>query len=393
MGKIAGRFTEEIVKRINAYVKRGKGLTRSKLSRKVCEWVKWKGINGEAKEVSCRIAFLKLHRKGIVDLPAANPVSFERKRDEEGKISWAEINSTLEEMGRIELVEIERGEKALSRVWNRMMEEQHYLVSGSLCGKQVRYLIRGCNSWLGGLSFSSAAWRLRSRDEWIGWDERGRQENLHKVVCNSRFLILGGVRIRNLASRILGLSAKRVKEDWQKRYGYSPVLLESFVEDGRFMGTSYRAANWQHIGRTAGRGRQDRKHDVSVPVKSVYVLPLEKEYQRELCVAGWVQGNGSERKRVGEREWAEEEFADARLGDERLKEHKTVVAVQDTTTLNYSAHPATDGLGFIGSKKEGGPIGLIVHNTMAYSLQGTPMGLLDVQCWALDTEEWGKKRL
>lgn len=450
MRNIAGRFTEEIVKRINAYVKRGKRLTRSKLSRKVCEWLQWKGINGEAKEVSCRIALLKLHRKGIIDLPAANPVSFKRKRDEEEKIFWTEINSTLEEMGRIELVVIETGDKALSRLWNRMMEEHHYLGRGPLCGKQVRYLIRGCNSWLGGLSFSSAAWRLRSRDEWIGWDERGRQENLHKVVCNSRFLILRGVRIRNLASRMLGLSAKRLKEDWQKRYGYSPVLLESFVEDGRFIGTSYRAANWQHIGRTAGRGRQDRKHDVAVPVKSVYVLPLEKDYQRELCGAGWIHGNGSERKRVEDRDWAEEEFADARLGDERLKkrlitlagdfysqpeahipeacgskaktkaayrffenpgvkmtevlqahyettqkrlkEHETVLAVQDTTTLNYSAHPATDGLGFIGSKKEGGPIGLIVHNTMAYSLQGTPLGLLDVQCWARDTEDWGKKR-
>lgn len=445
---IAERFTEEIVERINSYVKRSPEITRSRLSQEVCEWLQWKGFNGEAKEVSCRIALLKLHRKGVIELPAAKPVGFKRKRGAEERIFWSEVNGSLEDIGRIELVAIESGDKARSRLWIRMMEEHHYLGSGALCGKQLRYLIRSGDIWLGGLSFSSAAWKLRSRDEWIGWDERDRQENLHKVVCNSRFLILPSIRIANLASHALSLSAKTMREDWRKRYGYSPVLLESFVEDGRFIGTCYRAANWRHIGWTEGRGRQDRNHDAGAPVKSVYVLPLTKDYQHELCGSAWTPGRG--RKIVEAKDWAEEEFADAELGDERLtkrlmtlardfysqpeanipeacgskaktkaayrffenpevkmtgvlqahyettrkrlKGHAIALAVQDTTTLNYSAHPATEGVGYIGSKKEGGPIGLIVHNTMAYNLKGTPLGLLDVQCWARDTKDWGKKQ-
>lgn len=447
MKNIAERFTEEIVQRINTYVKGNQQVTRSKLSRKVCEWLRWKGIDGEAKEVSCRIALLKLHRKGIIDLPAARPVSFKRKRDVEERIFWSEINGSLKDIGRIGLEAIETGDKALSRVWNRMMEGHHYLGNGHLCGKQVRYLICSDGIFLGGLSFSSAAWKLRSRDEWIGWDERARQENLHKVVCNSRFLILPSIRVANLASHVLSLSVKRLREDWRNRYGYLPVLLESFVEDGRFIGTCYRAANWRHIGWTEGRGRKDRKHEASVPIKSVYVLPLTKNYQRELCGSGW--SPDSKGKTGEDKDWAGEEFADTELGDERLKKrliilardfysqpeahipeacgskaktkaayrffenpvvkmtevlqahyettqkrlkgHTTVLAVQDTTTLNYSAHPRTEGLGFIGSKKEGGPIGLIVHNTMAYNLQGTPLGLLDVQCWVRDSKDWGKK--
>jgi hypothetical protein len=329
-----------------------------------------------------------------------------------------------------------------------MMEEHHYLGRGPLCGKQIRYLIRGGGNWLGGFSFSSAAWSLRCRDQWIGWDNKGRIENLHKIVCNSRFLILPGVKIANLASYVLGLSAKTVRKDWHKRYGYKPVLLETFVAAERFRGTCYRAANWRHLGSTEGRGRQDRYHDTVVSVKDVYVLPLVKDIREELGLGEAVEQNPMGICELAD--WAEEEFGRVELGDKRLRkrlvtlardfytqpeanipeacgsiakvkaayrflgnhevtmeklmqphysstakrisEHKTVLAVQDTTSLNYSTHPSTKDIGFIGSRKEGGPIGLMVHNTMAYSLAGTPLGLMDVQCWARDPEDYGKRQ-
>lgn len=442
----ARRFTEDVISRINAEVMSRREMTRSELSREVCEWLQWNGVDGRPKEVSCRIELLKMHRAGIIKLPEAKPVNFikaaEGKKEE---LFRAERNCALEDIGQIDLVAIEAGDKAKSGLWNRMMNGHHYLGRGPLCGKQMRYLIRGGDEWMGGLSFSSAAWRLRARDEWIGWDEDARMENLHKVVCNSRFLILPGVKIANLASHVLGLSTKRLREDWQKRYGYAPALLESFVEVGRFRGTCYRAANWSHIGSTEGRGRQDRNHNTSVPVKDIYVFPLEKEIRRELCC-----GRQRSVKAREPEDWADEEFGKAGLGDERLRKrlvtlardfyaqpeanipeacgsrakvkaayrflgnpevkmekvlqshykataeridkHKVVLSVQDTTTLNYSAHPATEDMGFIGSRKEGGPIGLIVHNTMAFSLEGTPLGLLDVQCWARDPGDYGKRQ-
>ncbi len=437
------KYTKEVISRINAEVISRPEMTRSKLSRKVCEWLQWKGVDGRGKEVSCRIELLKMHRAGTIKLPEARPVNFTKAAGGEKKeFYWAERNCALEDIGTVELVVIKSGDRAKSRLWNKMMEEHHYLGSGPLCGKQLRYLIRGDGQWLGGMSFSSAAWRLRERDQWIGWDEEARKEKLHKVVCNSRFLILPGVTIANLASHVLGLSAKRLREDWQKRYGYAPVLLESFVEVGRYRGTCYRAANWRHIGSTQGRGRQDRTHDSSVPVKDIYIFPLEKDIGKELCC-------GRQSRAREPEDWADEEFGKADLGDERLRkrlvilardfyaqpeanipeacgsrakvkaayrflgnpevrmedvlqshytasakrtrEHKVVIAVQDTTTLNYSAHPATKGIGFIGSRKEGGPIGLLVHNTMAFSLEGTPLGLLDVQCWRRDREDYGKR--
>ena len=448
MGISGQRFTDEIIGRINAEVMGNPGLTRGKLSRKVCEWLKWKGVDGRSKEVSCRISLLNLHRKGIINLPKAKPASFMKTsiiRDE--PIFRTEINMTLEDLGQIELVAIESGDEAKSRLWNRMMEEHHYIGNGFLCGKQMRYLIRGRGDYLGGLSFSSAAWRLRTRDQWIGWDERTRQSNLHKVICNSRFLILPGVRIANLASHILGLSKKVVTNDWQKRYGYLPVLLESFVDAGRFRGTCYKAANWHYLGSTQGRGRQDRYHKAEARVKDVYVFPLARDFRRELC-------SGMENKQESVEtfksvDWAEEEFGRAELGDARLRKRlitlakdfytqpeanilkacgskaktkaayrflgnpevkmekvlqshyeatatrikgrKIALAVQDTTSLNYSAHPEIEDIGPIGSRKESGPIGLMVHNTMAYSLEGTPLGLLDVQCWARDPAEYGKR--
>jgi hypothetical protein len=445
MGFVAERFTEEIKARINTEVNARPVLTRSELSRLVCGWLQWKGIDERPKEVSCRIALLKLYRKGLIKLPGSRPASFKRiAGDSDEKISWADINGVLGERGRIGLKAIEYGDKAHSRLWNRMMDEHHYLGSGPLCGKQMRYLIHGDGKWLGGLSFSSAAWKLRARDQWIGWDDEARMKNLHKVVCNSRFLILPGVKIANLASHVLGLSAGKVREDWQKRYGYAPALLETFVEAERFRGTCYRAANWRYLGSTEGRGRQDRKHEAAVPAKDIYVFPLVKDVSGELCCGRvGIQNRGAE-------DWAEEEFGMAELGDKRLRkrlltmardfyaqpeanipeacgsrtktkaayrflenpevemekimqphyettakrigEHKIVLAVQDTTSLNYSAHPATENIGYIGSRKDGGPIGLMVHNTMAFSLEGTPLGLLDVQSWARDPEEYGKRK-
>jgi hypothetical protein len=299
---------------------------------------------------------------------------------------------------------------------------------------------------LGALAFSAAAWRVAARDHWIGWSEAGRREHLEQVISNSRFLILPWVRVPHLASHVLALSLRRLRKDWQERYGVAPALIETFVDRERFSGTCYRAANWQYVGQTQGRGRQDRERSVSVPAKDVYVYPLRSQARKILCAT--VPELAKVRELPQGADWAEEELGGAQLKDERLRqrllilardlydrpqasipqacqsraktkaayrffehagtsmdkileshyeatfkrmgEESVVLVAQDTTSLNYSAHPATEGLGPIGTKPEG-IVGLMVHDSLAFNLAGTPLGLVDVQCWARDPKEFGKK--
>jgi hypothetical protein len=451
--KICGQeFSEEIRLRIQQVIDANPEMSQTKLSRIVCQWLNWKSPNGKLKEMSCRVALRRLEKRGLVRLPAGRrKIEIPSKEyDEIISIDKLSVECGLRDIGKIEIIRISGKDKAESRIWRGMMEKYHYLGSGPLCGAQIRYLIKsGKYGYVGGFSFSGAAWRIRPRDEWIRWNDETRESNLHLVVSNSRFLIIPGVRVKNLASHALSLVVKRLREDWMEQYGYSPVLIETFVECGRFSGTSYRAANWEHIGKTSGRGRQDRTNKRAVPVKDIYIYELTKDSRERLCPAGELLQKQTAEREQEYADWAEEEFGRSDLGDDRLKKRllsigrdlyarpqanipqacgtraktkaayrffknmnarmdrileghfkasiervkkeKIAFAVQDSTSFNYSAHPMTEGLGPIGSKKEGGPIGIIMHDTMAFTEDGTPLGLIDIQCWSRDREEFGKK--
>jgi len=444
------KFTSEVLERIQGIIAQQPEISRSKLSREVCKFLDWRSANGALKEMSCRVALLKLEKMGYINLPPAGqrPPSRRKKAGVvEGIDELPSISAgvDLAELGTIEIIAIKSWDRKRSRIWNYLLDHYHYLGSGPLCGAQIRYLIKSSRyGWLGGLAFSAAAWRLEARDKWIGWNEDIRRQNLEKVVYNSRFLILPQVKVPNLASHVLSLSVKRLCVDWQERYGIKPLLVETFVERGRFRGTCYRAANWIYVGSTKGRGRQDVKNKHAVSVKDIYLYPLQSDAREELCEGIVVP---IQAKRDCE-DWAEEELGAAQLGDGRRKkrlliiardffarpqesiptacegdsaktkaayrffdhkEHtmekilfshheatigrmrkeKVVLAVQDTTVLNYK-HPDTKGLGPIGSSKEGS-IGLFVHDTMCFTAEGTPLGLVDVQCWARDRKDFGKK--
>jgi hypothetical protein len=168
------------------------------------------------------------------------------------------------------------------------------------------------------LSFSAAAWSVATRDAHIGWSPVARTRNLSRVVCNSRFLIVPTVQVKNLASHALGLVLERLADDWRTRYGFEPVLAETFVEKERFAGTCYRASNWLRVGQTLGRGRQDRNHAATAPIKDVYLYPLCREWREVLCVEPPKQKSLPTR-RLGA-DWAEEEFGKVSLGDKRLRQ-------------------------------------------------------------------------
>jgi hypothetical protein len=170
-----------------------------------------------------------------------------------------------------------------SRLYNALMERYHYLGFVPMAGAQMRYLISWEGGWLGALGFGAAAWQVRDRDRFIGWDHPRRPAPLHRIVNNSRFLILPWVRCPSLASKVLTLGVRRLAADFRQLYGYSPVLVESFVEDARFEGTCYRAANWRQVGRTQGRGKMGQRHGPGVPRKSIWVYPLDRRFRQILC--------------------------------------------------------------------------------------------------------------
>jgi len=449
--KICGQeFTDEIIQRIQRTVDSEEKISRVALSRRVCGWLGWRSPNGKLKEMSCRVALLKLARRNKLNLPGTvqQPAGKKQYFAEEKDQKHNPIECGLQELGDVGLVRIESAKDETSRIWNQLMAQHHYLGKGPLCGAQIRYLIKSSEKgWLGGLAFSAAAWQVSARESWIGWSKEAQRKNLAKVVNNSRFLILPWVRVPHLASRVLGLASRRLAEDWQQRYGYEPLLLETFVEKERFKGTSYRAANWIHVGSSLGRGRQDRRHARALSQKDIYLYPLKKETRALLCAGAEVFPPAPKRLQEAAN-WAQAEFGTADFGDERLQrrleimardmynrpqanipqacqsraktkaayrfldhpettmekilephyaatreriqQEEVVLAVQDTTSLNYGLRPATTGLGLIGSEADG-PVGLLVHDTLAFNLAGTPLGLLDVQCWARDAKEFGKR--
>jgi Druantia protein DruA len=169
-----------------------------------------------------------------------------------------------------------------SRLWNELVERYHYLGYKPLPGAQMRYLVYAGPRLLSALGFGAAAWKVAPRDHFIGWSPEQRTRNLHLIVNNARFLILPWVTSKNLASRILAGVAKQLPQDWEQRYAYRPFLLETFVQKDRFTGASYRAANWTHVGQTQGRGKLDRKHRHSLPLKDVFLYPLHKRFRQRL---------------------------------------------------------------------------------------------------------------
>ena len=428
-------------------------LTRSALSREVCHWLQWLGPDGRPKEVSCRVALLRLARGGHIELPAAQEVSFASAASAaQPEVCGVSIQTSLAQLGRVWLEPVDAAQAELSRTWWSLVRSHHPLGAQALCGAQLRYLIRCEAGVLGALSFSAAAWRLGARDQWIGWDDTARRKGLAQVVANSRFLILPGVRVPNLASHVLSLALRRLPADWHARYGLSPVLVETFVDPTHYRGTSYRAANWTALGQTQGRGRQDRTHQAQGTAKDIWVYPLHKRWQDILCGAG-----GDPQKpapplpappRPAPQDWAQHEFGDCQLGDarlqarleilardfyarptaslpqacasraktraayrfldhdlttmhtllqphyratqQRMRGQQVVLAVQDTTSLNYTTHRDMAGLGPIGTTPTGAQ-GLHLHSTLAFDVQGTPLGFIDAQCWARDPAEFGKK--
>jgi hypothetical protein len=285
--KLCGRpLSGADIEVIREEIRRAEPASRAEIARRVCRALDWSNARGEPKLMSARVGLLRLHRAGLIELPAPRCGNGNGGGLKRAPAQWPEaiaLDGRVDALSGLRLTVVR--EKAASRLWNGLIDRYHYLGYRPLPGAQMRYLIESDQGLLGALGFGAAAWKVAARDAWIGWDRARREAHLGRVVNNARFLLLPWIRVRHLASKVLGLAARRVGEDFAERYGERPVLLETFVELARYRGTCYQAANWHYLGETQGRGKCDVAHRATLPRKGVYVYPLRADFRRALGVA------------------------------------------------------------------------------------------------------------
>ncbi len=438
----------EAIEWVRGRLAEGELETRTALAREVCERLGFRDRRGKAQLAGCLKGLRELEGSGKFRLPAARIGKGGPKARRLGR-AVEEAKEVPEAVGGVRglrLVEVHSEQE--SRIWNELMIREHPQGERPLVGRQLRYLIGSDHGWLGALGFASAALQLSARDQWIGWDAGQRRAQLDRIVGLNRFLIRPGVKCRNLASRALSLAMKRVGGDCERRYGYRPWLVESFVDRARFSGTCYRAANWMRVGRTRGRGRQDRYSRHEETIKDIYVYVLEPGFRGRLGLAeGAGLGPLSPGQGMEAEQWAEQEFGGARLGDRRLSRRlvkvahmqaqepgrsfsgvseadwpavkayyrlidhpdeeavtarrilephrertlrrmqgqRTVLCIQDGSDLNYARRPQCEGLGMIGRNQTGVESrGLHLHSTLAVAPNGLPLGVLRAECSAAE---------
>lgn len=261
------------------------GWNRTRLSRELCARWNWHNAKGQPKDMAARTLLLKLERAGHLRLPAqqSTPSNGRRNRHVEPPPPPGEpLRGPLCDLQPLR-VEVAGPGSADARLFNGLLAHEHYLGHRNTVGENLRYLVRDRHDRpVACVLFGSAAWKCADRDAFIGWDRPTRERNLQHLTNNTRFLIPGWVQVPHLASHVLGLIARRIRADWQDKYGHPVHAMETFVDRSRFQGTCYRAANWRRLGETRGRTRNDREHRIHAAVKDVYMYPLVKDFKKAL---------------------------------------------------------------------------------------------------------------
>jgi Domain of unknown function (DUF4338)/Transposase DNA-binding/Transposase Tn5 dimerisation domain len=410
---------------------------RAHLTKEVCRRLDLRDPKGDLQIATTAQALRDLEAQGFWRLPEAidqGPRDWNPSRLDHRVKAAVKVPKKVEDIRGLHLVEV-RDQEHLE-IWNELMLTEHPLGECRFVGRQLRYLIASDHGWLGGMGFSSAALYLESRDEWIGWEGSQRIEHLERVLNMNRFLIRPRIHCQNLASHVLGLCARTVSGDFNRRYGLRPWMLESFVETPTYDGSCYKAANWIKVGQTKGRGRNGAR-DEGKSIKDVYLYPLVDDFHDRVGVDRFPLSGLDPESGLDGQGWAEQEFGDCELGDTRLaarlvkivsdqasqpsgsyaqasggnrydvkgyyrllnndreeidiasllqthrtqtirrmKKQERVLIIQDTTDLNLSTRPACEGLGQIGTNQTGTKsLGLKMHSSLALAESGVPLGV------------------
>jgi Domain of unknown function (DUF4338) len=256
-------------------------LSRWKLSRMLCEAWQWKQANGALRDMVGRSLLLALDRAGEIQLPPVrrrvrNRLA-ERERPEAVVPDKRPVCGRLDSVTPLEFVQVRRTPQ--EPLFNSLLQQYHYLGYEQPVGEHLKYLVKTSGQAIACLAWQSAPRHLKVRDRFLGWSDEARRRNVHLLAYNMRFLILPWVRVDHLASHILGRMAQLVPHDWQRLYAHPIYWLETFVDTSRFRGTCYRAANWQLIGTTAGRGHRAPTSEQTRPVKQMLGLPLHRKFR------------------------------------------------------------------------------------------------------------------
>jgi hypothetical protein len=260
--------------------------SRRGLSQLLCEAWDWRQANGALRDMVCRGMMLMLHRGGHIELPEKkftphNPLGKRRKPATDILLDQRPIEDSLQTLMPLEIRQVRR--TSWEPLFDGLIERDHYLGYNHVVGEHLKYMVFREDRPVACLAWSSAPWHMGPRDRFIGWSPAVRKKNLHLIAYNTRYLILPWVRVKHLASHILGSVARRISADWAELYAHPIYYLETFVDRERFAGTCYRAANWQYLGKTTGRGIKDKQHKVTRSKKDVLGYPLSRDFREKLC--------------------------------------------------------------------------------------------------------------
>ena len=271
---------------IGQLIREHPGWGRFRLSQHIAQQWNWRNAAGQLKDMAARSLLLKLEKRGLLQLPKTQTGGGGSRPAQR---SWSTvplfteplITAPLTELLPINLELIEGSRQR--QVLRGLLDQNHYLGYQRAVGENVAYIAQDrIKRVLACLVFGAAAWKCAPRDQYIGWDPTRRQAHLHGVANNMRLLVLPWIRVKHLASHLLGAVAKRISSDWERKYGHPIYLLETFVERDRFSGACYQAANWWLLGQTQSRSRNDRDRTLHVPCKDIYVYPLIGSFRDRL---------------------------------------------------------------------------------------------------------------
>jgi hypothetical protein len=264
--------------------------SRRRLSALLCEAWNWRQPNGQLKDMLCRSFMLWLYRQGYIVLPAKrketiNNVVARRTRQTPPTLPWEmpPLELSLKELGAVQIVPVRRTPQ--EGLFEELMKAHHYLGYTQPVGEHLKYIIYAQGQPVAAMAWASSTPNVAQRDRFVGWTKEQCARGIHLIAYNTRYLILPWVRVRGLASHLLGRMARRISRDWQQLYGHPIYLLETFVDPERFVGTSYRAANWIDLGLTTGRGKNASTKQIRRSRKRHWVYPLRKDWRPKL-VAG-----------------------------------------------------------------------------------------------------------
>lgn len=270
-------FSPEEMERVKDIVAGHGSLSRRQVAEIVCERLNWRDFSGSLKVIAALEALRRMEEKGFLTLPPGKPfggyhqirpltaqeVGFNEPREK--------LAGSIETMGQLHFELTGRDKEKL---WRYLIQRYHYLGYRRLVGRHLKYFVHSGDTLVSLLGFSDGIYHFRLRDRWLGWDKTTREARRHLVINNSRFLILPWVKIENLGSKVLSRAAAVVPRDWEARYGYRPHYMETFVEAGRFRGTVYKAANWQCLGQSRGKGRRGFRYFFHGKIRDYYIYPL-----------------------------------------------------------------------------------------------------------------------